>query len=156
MKKLIILAVLIMFALAGYTQPYYVNLVTPTPHPTTNTGTILIPGQFTNSFTEINPNNIQIGDSLPIAFNKLNQDIYWLFLNGGNGGVVSNGVYVLEYSGGASNLTVTNSFTLTSTTPYYIPSYTSAGGSVTSTYNIFNSISVTGLVTSCITARHLY
>ena len=111
--------------LTATAQPYYVDLTTPQAATNTVSGNITIPGVTNNApYTATNPVT-NIGDPLGTAFNKLNLDIYfiwnWLATNTdlGGGGSLTNGAYVPIFNGGATNLTVTNSLTLISTTPYY-------------------------------------
>src|SRR5208282_4654082 len=138
-------------------QILYVDLYTVSTNYSTNYGSITIPGSpYTNApFSLLYQYNI--GDPLETAFNKINLDLAFLwnwdntnnFGTGGGGGTATNAIPI--YNGGGTNLTVTNSLNIISTTPYFVPSYFTTSGLTVNPYNIFTSITVTGLVTACLT-----
>ena len=121
MKKT--LTTLILAAIAMGAQALQViDLTTRVTNTASSTGSVIsIPGLVTNAaFTTVKSNNVIIGDTLSAAFAKVNFNFSNLPAGGGS---ATNAVPI--FNGGATNLTVTNAFKLTSTTPYYsIASYT--------------------------------
>lgn len=81
-----------------------IDTATVTYTPLTNSATITIPGICTNAnYTTINLTYKIIGDTLPVAFGKVNYNFSQIGALAG---------FVPIYSGGASNLYVTNRMTL--------------------------------------------
>jgi len=121
MKKTLTTLMLSAIAL-GAQALQVIDLTTRVTNTATSTGSVItIPGLVTNAaFTTVKSNNVIIGDTLSAAFAKVNFNFSNLPAGGGS---ATNAVPI--FNGGATNLTVTNTFRLTSTTPYYsIASYT--------------------------------
>lgn len=155
MKTKIILATLLL-SLPAFGQLLSINTTNRTTNTVTSQAYQTAPGFYTNLLTtSVNSNNVIVGDTLPDAFYKVGYNFNYLKTsvrtNGGTNGqipvinpAVSGGFMwtnassgsgtdtnkVPIYNGGATNLTVTNTFKLTSTTPYYtVASVTFTNGS---------------------------
>ena len=79
MKKITLILLTVLAAFAAEAQLQNVALVGNTIISTTNSATITIPGVCTNApYTAINTNFVIIGDTVPIAFLKVSNNIAYL------------------------------------------------------------------------------
>ena len=138
MKKLA--ALILLLAFPALAQIAYVNTTQLTTNTAVHYFIQTLPGQYTNELVTALETNVIKGETLPVGFGKVNANFLWLSsairtngaaANGyipyktnnatgyywaappsGGGGSATNAVLI--YNGGATNLTVTNQFTLIS------------------------------------------